>query len=492
MIALATFKFARRWFAAILIILVLMSLLYAELMTTRNPFWNFYSPFSRFWELGIGALLAVRELGNADKRGGWTAQILPLAGVLLIGVSIVFLFHGSTKHPGAMTLVPILGTALVIAFGTSRGPAGWLLGNRLAVGIGLISYSAYLWHFPIFAFARLSLEYFSDLEKAAAIILSLGLSVLSYRYVEQPFRNRAFLPAKRVGQVLPIMAGVCLASTFAMAAAKVDGRANVPESALAADRVYELDNQYLLSLRKNNFGRGWEMFQENFNSSKPKILVWGDSHGFDFFQILQASKYADAYSIRSCDLRLVYFEDDKTNENYVAEAAKGQIKATETCMNSDLMEQAETVVVSDSFEPYELQYLSELIQYLQSRDKKVVVLGRSMRWSVRPQFRTFLDDIFLRNGNSLYGIDFEKEGRRFYDARRIAEDKDSDIIREIAETEGAIFLDKREYQCDLAAETCDLVTDNQRKIYSDFHHVTLEGAQHFGQKITEMDWFDID
>lgn len=491
-ISLITFKYLSRRFAVVLLILSLASLLYAQSLTTQDPSWNFYSPFSRFWELGIGALLAARELGGAPRLEHWSAQVLSLLGLALILGSVLLVFDGASRHPGFITLVPVVGSALVVAFGSSKGPAGWLLTNRAAISIGLISYSAYLWHFPIFAFARLSLSYFSELEKVVAILFTFGLSALSYKFVEQPFRNRSFLPAKRVAASLSVSAAACLVATFTLSAAKIESRNPVPASAHEADKAFVLDNQYLLSLRNNNFGRGASYFEDNFNSSNPKLLIWGDSHGFDFFHILQASKYADQFSIRLCELRLVYFEEDKTDRNYVSEAAKGNIEPTENCMNSSMMEQAEIVVISDSFEVYELQYLDDLIRYLKARDKDVVVLGRSLRWHVRPQSFTYLDELFLSNGNSLFGIDFSEAGQRFYDRRRKAEEGDIETIREIARAEGAIFLDKRRYQCDLNAGSCDLVTGEMRKIYSDFHHVTLEGAEYFGAKISELDWFDID
>jgi len=150
------------------------------------------------------------------------------------------------------------------------------------------------------------------------------------------------------------------------------------------------------------------------------------------------------------------------------------------------------VAISDAFEPYEIQYLEDLIGFLKAHDKKVVVLGRAMRWPPRPQHLTFLDTVFLKNGNSLDGIDFAREEKKFFASRRTEEDGDIDTIRSIAESAGALFLDKHAYQCDLQIGSCDLVTDEYRKIYSDFHHTTLEGAEYFGEKISRADWFEIE
>ena len=181
----------------------------------------------------------------------------------------------------------------------------------------------------------------------------------------------------------------------------------------------------------------------------------------------------------------------RADPNYVAEASKGNLEATSNCMNSTHFQNAEIVVISDSFEPYEIQYIDDFIQFLNSNGKQVVVLGRAMRWHPKPQLKTYLDELFLKNGDSLNGIDFETEKQNFYQVRRLEEDADLDTIRAIAEVNGALFLNKWEYQCDLEIGSCDLVTDAYRKIYSDFHHTTLEGAEYFGKKISEMDWFEI-
>lgn len=491
-ISLVAFKFFRQFFVIFLTVLVVASLAHAELMTRQNPTFNFYSPFSRFWELGVGSLLAVWELNSNERKDGRLAQSLSITGLVLILASVLYIFDANSPHPGLLTLVPVFGTALIIRFGSAGGLSGAVLGNPAARGIGLISYSAYLWHFPIFAFARLHLTYFSTIEKLGAIVLTFILSIVSYKIFEQPFRNKHAISTPFIVWGLPFAAISILASVFALAHLKASDLTKARDANFLPDAVFELDNQYLLSQRKNNFGRGWSYFQDNYNSPNTKLLVWGDSHGADFFQILQASKYSGKYSIRSCDLRLIYFAEDKSNEKYLAELANGSIQRTENCLSSQRLKDAEIVVISDSFEDYEIPYLAEFIQLLKSKDKKVVVLGRSLRWPVKPQFRTFLDEVFLNNGNSLYGIDFEEEGKRFYEDRRKAEEADIEKIRDIALSEGALFLDKREYQCDLTNQSCDLVTSDLRKIYSDFHHITLEGAQHFGAKISEMDWFDID
>ena len=155
----------------------------------------FFLAHTRAWELLMGSLLALVSLGRPlDERvSGRTAGVLSAVGLLLV-VAAVFGYEESTPFPGVYALVPALGTALLLAFARPTTLAGRFLSRRWMVGVGLVSYSAYLWHQPLFAFARI----FAGGEPPALAfgllsVLALALAYFSWRYVEKPFRNRAFL-----------------------------------------------------------------------------------------------------------------------------------------------------------------------------------------------------------------------------------------------------------------------------------------------------------
>ena len=170
----------------------------------------FYLAHFRAWELLAGALCAL----IAMRTGRRTVPLAALAGLALVAGSMVFLPEG-VPVPSAASFVPVFGTCLVIFYGGGEGLAQRILCWRPMVWIGLVSYSAYLWHQPVFAFARAwSLE-----EPPVALLLSLValillLSWITWRFVEQPFRGRG-----RFGRA-PRMV-VFAASGGAMAAAAV-------------------------------------------------------------------------------------------------------------------------------------------------------------------------------------------------------------------------------------------------------------------------------
>lgn len=184
---LVFYKFVSRHLLAVLIVMLLMSLVFAEFIGTKDVDLNFYLPMSRFWELIFGSVLAYTELKHGPIRVP-ARKILPIIGLGLVFYALIF-FDENTRHPGFITLLPVVGIALVIAFSSREDIVGKLLGSKLFVAVGLISYSLYLWHFPIFAFSRMSNNAPDIYDKLGWIALALGLACLSYFLIERPFRT---------------------------------------------------------------------------------------------------------------------------------------------------------------------------------------------------------------------------------------------------------------------------------------------------------------
>jgi len=167
-----------------LVLLGIVSLAASQYVVERNPTTAFYMTPFRIWEFILGALCLW-----APPASRWTKELLLIAGIaLIIGAS--FFYSPETTFPGLTALVPCIGAALAICAGDAE-KAGVLLRNRIAVGIGLISYSLYLVHWPIYVFYRYwILGSISTAEQVGIVIVSIALAALSYRYVEQPFRRK--------------------------------------------------------------------------------------------------------------------------------------------------------------------------------------------------------------------------------------------------------------------------------------------------------------
>jgi peptidoglycan/LPS O-acetylase OafA/YrhL len=163
------------------------SFLLSILGTYLWPEATFYLLPTRAWELLLGSLIAVSPVyGHRGRQG---SELLAVAGVLGILLPVLF-YDESTRFPGAGALLPCLGAAAII-YGARTTMVARILSNRLPVGIGLISYSLYLWHWPLLSFVSMEMDGEpTQFLRAWAVIGSFVLAILSYRLVEQPFRRR--------------------------------------------------------------------------------------------------------------------------------------------------------------------------------------------------------------------------------------------------------------------------------------------------------------
>ncbi|MBS0428080.1 MAG: acyltransferase [Proteobacteria bacterium] len=161
----------------------------------RYPDAAFYLPFTRVWELAAGAILAYMGLRRQPHHSGRSREWQSVAGLVLIVLGLLVIHRGKA-FPGFWAVLPVLGACLCIA----AGPGAWLnrhvLGSRLFVWFGLISYPLYLWHWPLLAYARV-LQGEGDPSRAirfGAVAAAVLLAWLSYRFVERPLRRREGAP----------------------------------------------------------------------------------------------------------------------------------------------------------------------------------------------------------------------------------------------------------------------------------------------------------
>ncbi|MFM2353303.1 MAG: hypothetical protein RLZZ608_709 [Actinomycetota bacterium] len=147
---------------------------------------GFYGPAGRAWEFAVGAVIAL-ILPVVARWGASVAAVAGGAGVTLIAVSAVALSE-ATPTPGLTTLVPVLGAALVLIAGSAaENPISRLLASRPLVAIGDVSYSWYLWHWPVIVIAGM-LAPGSPLVLVIAAVVSIVPAIVSYRWLEQPLR----------------------------------------------------------------------------------------------------------------------------------------------------------------------------------------------------------------------------------------------------------------------------------------------------------------
>lgn len=175
----------------LLIVVCITSFLSCLWMTTHDRLSAFYLTPYRAWEFALGALLAHGASRIHSQLGGRMGDGLVVVGLTAI-LGTMICYDDRAAFPGMVALIPVLGSVAVIAGGSAKSAVlpSRLLGNQVIVGIGLISYSLYLWHWPLLALARDHSLGSRELSRDLTLVaLSFGLAWLTYRYVEQPIRH---------------------------------------------------------------------------------------------------------------------------------------------------------------------------------------------------------------------------------------------------------------------------------------------------------------
>lgn len=207
LLLMALGAFRRFRFLIVFGVLAALSLALSEWGWRNYPDENFFFTFSRFWELLAGSICAVL-LYHREIKGN---NILAALGLGLIVYSIFF-YTAQILFPSLYTLVPVVGAMLIILFATPETLTARLLSLSPFVGVGLISYSAYLWHQPLFSFARIwTVEEPQPILMATLAGISLVLAYFTWAMVEQPFRRKE-------AQWLPKRAALFIASLVGIAA----------------------------------------------------------------------------------------------------------------------------------------------------------------------------------------------------------------------------------------------------------------------------------
>ncbi|MEX2409666.1 MAG: acyltransferase family protein, partial [Rhodovibrionaceae bacterium] len=234
---------------------------------------GFYLLPTRAWELMLGAALA---LGVVPRLPGRRLN----ACVAFLGTAMILIaalaYDSSVPFPGVAALLPCLGAALVIRAGGDHGFAR-VLGWKPLVLIGLISYSLYLWHWPILVFLRLG---FGTVElpaevAAGAILASFLAAYLSWRWVEQPFRRKGRISRRRIFSLS--LAGAALCTLLASAVIAADGLPRRLPDELHVLQTAESDSERYRKSCMNRLPKDG-LCRIGVEQVTGTVLLWGDSH----------------------------------------------------------------------------------------------------------------------------------------------------------------------------------------------------------------------
>lgn len=298
LLVLALWRFGIARLGATILLLGLVSLGLSEWLGHQGEASaNFFLAPSRAWELLIGSLLAYLE----QYRPAWlrvslrAKDVLSFTGLVLLLYAILA-FNARTPFPGIHALVPTLGAVLIIAYATAGTLTGRILSMRWAVGVGLVSYSAYLWHQPVFAFARIALTTPPDAYLMAGLAaLSLVLAYFSWRHVEMPCRS-SFPMSRKVLLQASLAVSVAVALTGLLGQSKKVIEWRFKEAVASTELLQSLHKERNRLARSGvcSFGEksggareltafmeGWRCHGQDDGLIPLPVMLVGDSHSAD-------------------------------------------------------------------------------------------------------------------------------------------------------------------------------------------------------------------
>ena len=352
-----------------------LALAFAFTMTNKAAF-AFYMLPTRAWELGLGALVATGGFpaltGRIKAAAAWTGLALVIASL--------FVITEDSSFPAPWALLPCIGTALLIAYGEGGGTAR-LLSLAPMRFVGDISYSLYLWHWPVMSFWRFERGMTLDAgEMAATIALSFVLAILSYRLIERPFLDRGR------GWVTPRILWSALATMLAVAGAAAL-LAMQASSARIADPKIERILTYLdydfSPEAKLQFKSGLCMADSinprfdvarcaTLRPDRPNVMILGDSHAGQVVQAI-AERLPDVHvmQVNGSGCRPVWPTAGAKRCTEVMEIGFGMLPGEG---------RLDRVILSARWKQEEMAGVLRAVRHFRDRGVAVTVLGPSVEY----------------------------------------------------------------------------------------------------------------
>ncbi len=445
---------------------LLASLLLAEWASDRAyKVANFYLTPTRAWELLSGSLSALWVINRPqviERCALLTKQTLSLSGLMLVLLSMAT-FDESTPFPSFYAVLPTGGATLIILFALPGTLVNRFLSIPLMVGVGLISYSFYLWHQVIFAFARIHLPDLGLYHLAGLVMVSLTFAFISWKYVETPFRNRNFLARKQVF-------ALSIGGTFLL---MVLASITIWQSGFIGR--YPAEDRNILSMSSTELGqqtidRFLDLRKDEFESLPGKrILIMGDSYAQDLVNMIAANDKFESAEVVTFGIaeRCPKYIGDKSIPDLYQKSGE-HFDAAYCNQHSNIINglrlarEADIILLAANWRYWEAEAIIETVSRLESLESRVYVLGSMTFGPANP--KSFLS----------YTRDQRLALRSLLPEAQILVNQE--MLRNLDEDK---FINRQTLVCGLK-NLCPIFTPAGNLISFDGNHLTPEGARFVG------------
>ena len=453
-------------------ILLFVSFITAIYYSNFDPKFNFYFIGSRAWELLIGSLLFLLSYKSNLQIKTTYSNLSTFFGLLLIFISFQFNYD-TNPTPNLNTVLPLLGASIIIFTFKKEGFLNLLFVNKFVLKIGLISYSLYLLHYPIFAFVRANRIAHSNIDYFVVALIIFFLSYISYRFIEKPFRNFDFIKNKSLVKILiGSIIFLCSSSLFIIGNKGFENR-------YPSLSNFSLDyEKYRKELRDLKYELGTPSFKVD---TKKNLLIIGNSHGRDLFNTLKLNEsiFLD-YEFSMLDTKVSCLKF--INENKLCDKTLSKLQ-------KNIFNQAEIIIISSRYNDKDLIELGNIVQKLLAYNKKIILASNRPQFYFSSNNLTIIDEFFLNNKRLPYENEKLDLKKKYFLSINPNLQKKNTVIEKIAEDNQIEFINMKKLICADQKKTCEFLTSNNSKIIFDDSHFTVEGAKYLGAKIKELKWF---